>query len=168
MNRNYTVEHYMMLIDSIRKQIPNAVLSTDIIVGFPEETEEDFMQTYNIIKKVRYDGVFAFMYSPRTGTVAEKMVQVEDNIKRDRIHRLLALSKEITRELTDEMVGKTMHVIMESVGFINNKKCYIAKTDAGKTVIIKDTSNPVDLGEFYTVHITKLYRQKLIGEIINK
>lgn len=166
MNRNYTVEHYKELIATIRKYIPNVNLSTDIIVGFPEETEEEFLATYDLINEVRYNGVFAFMYSPRTGTVAERMKQIEKSVKQERIHKLLERSKEITRELTKEMVGMHDSVIVESVGFVNNKKCYVAKTDAGKTVLIFDVSKPVKLGEFYHVVVTKLYHQKLVADFV--
>ncbi len=96
MNRKYTVEHYLSLIDKLRQAMPEIRITTDIIVGFPQESEEDFNQTVNLVKTVKYDGIFAFMYSKRSGTVAEKMDgQIDDEIKNKRVNYLLNLEKEI-------------------------------------------------------------------------
>ena len=96
MNRKYTVEHYLGIIDKLRQAMPDIRITTDIIVGFPQESEDDFNQTVNLVKTVKYDGIFAFMYSKRNGTVAEKMDgQVEDEIKNKRVNYLLNLEKEI-------------------------------------------------------------------------
>ena len=90
--------HYLNLITLIRSYIPDAYISTDIIVGFPGETEENFMDTYNLINEAKYDGVFAFMFSRRSGTIADTLPnQIDEETKKDRIHRLLALSKSITK-----------------------------------------------------------------------
>lgn len=95
MNRNYTAEKYLSIIEEIKAKIPNIKLSTDIIVGFPGETEEDFNQTCELLKKVKYDNVFAFMYSKRNGTPAENMPnQVEDKVKNYRVNKILQLTKE--------------------------------------------------------------------------
>jgi tRNA-2-methylthio-N6-dimethylallyladenosine synthase len=162
MNRKYTREHYLGLIEMIRKHIPDAYISTDIIVGFPGETEEDFMDTYNLIDKVRYDGVFAFMYSRRSGTVADKMdCQVDEDIKKDRIHRLLALSKNITKQKNKESIGKTFNVISVE----NTNDGFKVISDCGKTIFVNDTSlNP---NKFYRVKIVKFANNKLFAEIIN-
>ena len=102
MNRNYTVEHYLTLIDKLRNAMPNIRITTDIIVGFPGESDEDFMQTCELVKKVKYDGIFAFMYSKRSGTVAEKMEnQVEECEKNKRVNYLLNLEKEIKSQKRD-------------------------------------------------------------------
>jgi tRNA-2-methylthio-N6-dimethylallyladenosine synthase len=96
MNRKYTAESYLEKVEKVKKLIPNIRLTTDVIVGFPGETEEDFNQTFNIIKKVKYSGIFAFMYSPRVGTVAEKMgEQVSFEIKNKRVNEILGLQKKI-------------------------------------------------------------------------
>lgn len=96
MNRNYTVEHYLSLIEKLRNAMPNIRITTDIIVGFPNESDEDFMQTCELVKKVKYDGIFAFMYSKRSGTVAEKMDnQIDECEKNKRVNYLLNLEKEI-------------------------------------------------------------------------
>ena len=96
MNRKYTIEHYLSIIEKLKSKIPNVRITSDFIVGFPTETEEDFNMTCELVKKVKYDGIFAFMYSKRSGTVAEKMDdQVEESEKNRRVNILLNLEKEI-------------------------------------------------------------------------
>lgn len=96
MNRKYTREHYISLIKKLREAVPNIRITTDIIVGFPSETDDDFNETVSLVKEVKYDGIFAFMYSKRSGTVAEKMdEQVDEKIKNQRVNFLLNLEKEI-------------------------------------------------------------------------
>lgn len=96
MNRKYTIESYLEKVNKLKSLVPNIRLTTDIIVGFPGETEEDFIQTCNLVKQVGYDGIFAFMFSPRPGTVAEKMEnQIPHEIKNRRVNELLNLEKEI-------------------------------------------------------------------------
>lgn len=98
MNRHYTIEHYMDIVNYIKSKIPDVRLTTDIIVGFPGETEEDFEDTLNLIRNVKYDGIFGYMYSVRTGTKAEKMEnQVPFEVKNERVNKLLALEKEIQK-----------------------------------------------------------------------
>lgn len=96
MNRKYTIESYLEKVNKLKSLVPNIRLTTDIIVGFPGETEEDFIQTCNLVKQVGYDGIFTFMFSPRPGTVAEKMEnQIPHEIKNRRVNELLNLEKEI-------------------------------------------------------------------------
>ena len=100
MNRKYTREKYLQIIEKIRAKIPNCRITSDFIVGFPTETEEEFQDTLSLVKQVKYDGIFAFMYSPREGTVASKMEdQIPQKIKNDRVNRLLALEKKIQKEV---------------------------------------------------------------------
>ena len=99
MNRKYTREKYLSIIEKIREKIPNCRITSDFIVGFPTETEEEFEDTYSLVKQVRFDSIFAFMYSPREGTVASKMEdQIPDIIKHNRVNKLLALEKQIQKE----------------------------------------------------------------------
>ncbi len=99
MNRKYTIEHYLEIVDYIKEKIPNVRLTTDLIVGFPGETEEDFNQTIELVKKVKFDGIFAYMYSVRTGTKAEKMEnQVPQEIKNERVNKVLNLEKELLKD----------------------------------------------------------------------
>lgn len=99
MNRRYTREKYLSLISAIREKIPNCRITSDFIVGFPTETDEEFEDTYSLVEQVRFDSIFAFMYSPREGTVASNMDgQISDKIKHERVNKLLALSKKIQEE----------------------------------------------------------------------
>lgn len=99
MNRKYTREKYLEIIHKIRAKMPNARITSDFIVGFPTETEDEFEDTVKLVKEVKFDGIFAFMYSPREGTVASKMEgQIPLNIKQKRVNRLLAVEKEIQKQ----------------------------------------------------------------------
>lgn len=165
MNRNYTVEHYNALISEIKQTLPNAFISTDIIVGFPTETHDEFMETYDLVEQIRYDGVFAFIYSPRTGTPAEQMEQVPKEIKKARINQLLKRSKEISREKTQEMLGKTYNAIFEKVGFINDNKYAVCAVDSGKNILVPMAENAHQRqGNFYNVKIVKIEKNKVFAE----
>lgn len=99
MNRSYTREKYLNIIEKIREKIPNCRITSDFIVGFPTETEEEFEDTLDLVRKVKYDSIFAFIYSPREGTVASKMEgQIDEKIKRMRVNKLLKLEKELQKE----------------------------------------------------------------------
>ena len=114
MNRKYTVERYLEIVDRLRERIPNIHLTTDLIVGFPGETEEDFQDTLDLVRRVEYDSAFTFIYSPRTGTPAAKRSdQVPEEIKKDRIHRLIELQNSISAEKNQRMVGKEEEVLVE-------------------------------------------------------
>lgn len=163
MNRNYTVEHYKDLINLIKQRVPNYFISTDIIVGFPNETEEDFNETYNLVKEVNYGGVFAFMYSPRTGTIAEKMEnQVPQEIKNQRVNKLLALSKSIIKKQNEQLVGKVLEALVEK----RNDNYYEATLDCGKNVIL-NYDGELSLPTFKNVKITGINKNKLIAELCN-
>ena len=113
MNRHYDRETYLSLVEYMRERMPDIAISTDIIVGFPGETEEDFLDTLDLMRKVKYDMIFSFIYSPRTGTPAAKMEQVDDKIKSERMERLLKLQNELLAEKNLSYVGKTMRVLVE-------------------------------------------------------
>ena len=99
MNRKYTREKYLSIIKKIREKIPNCRITSDFIVGFPTETEEEFEDTFSLVKEVRFDSIFAFMYSPREGTVASKMEdQIPEKVKHQRVNKLLKLEKQIQLE----------------------------------------------------------------------
>ena len=164
MNRRYTREKYLSLIKLIKERIPNAILTTDIIVGFPSETEEEFMDTFNLVKEVRYDSIFAFMYSKRSNTPAEKMEnQIPLDIKRDRVNRLLALSKLITKEINKSLIGKEYNTTLD---YIEGEIAYF-ETDSGKTIIVENANIEIDKSKFYTIKIIAEKNNKLYGEITN-
>lgn len=114
MNRKYTTAQYLEKIQKIRSYLPNIAFTTDVIVGFPGESDEEFEETYNFIKKVNYSELHVFPYSPRKNTPAAKMKdQVNDQVKHDRASRLLQLSKELNRDFALKQVGKTLKVLFE-------------------------------------------------------
>lgn len=114
MNRHYTKEQYLELVNKLRKAIPDIGLTTDIIVGFPGETEEDFNETLDVVKKAQYDSAFTFIYSKRTGTPAAEMDnQVPDDIVKERFNRLLALVNEISHNKTKVLEGSIQEVLVE-------------------------------------------------------
>lgn len=114
MNRRYTSGHYLELVDALRERVPDMELTTDVIVGFPGETEEDFSDTLALIDRVGFAGAFTFKYSPRTGTAAAKMPdQVEEAVKRERLARLNALQSRKTRENNEKYLGKTAELLIE-------------------------------------------------------
>lgn len=116
MNRHYTKESYLDLALKLRREIPDLSLTTDIIVGFPGETEEDFQETMDVVRKVRYDSAFTFIYSRRSGTVAARMDdQVPEDVVHDRFDRLLKLVQETGREETARFEGQTMPVLVEKI-----------------------------------------------------
>jgi len=116
MNRRYDKEKYLELAYKIRREIPDVSITTDIIVGFPGETEEDFMETMDVVDKVAFDSAFTFIYSKRTGTPAAKMPdQVPANVSGERINRLLALCSQKSKEQTLKRVGQTGEVLVEEV-----------------------------------------------------
>lgn len=114
MNRKYTTNQYLEKINKIRSYLPNIAFTTDVIVGFPGETDEEFDKTYDFIKKVNYSELHVFPYSPRKNTPAAKMPnQVNDHIKHNRANRLLALSKELNRDFALKQIGKSLKVLFE-------------------------------------------------------
>lgn len=115
MNRRYTKDSYLALVDRIREAMPDISLTTDIIVGFPGETEEDFQETMDVVRRVRFDSAFTFLYSRRSGTPAADMEQVPENVMKDRFDRLLALVQKTGREQTARFEGRTMDVLVEQV-----------------------------------------------------
>lgn len=163
MNRKYDRASYLRLVDTIRSYMPECGLTTDIMVGFPGETEEDFLDTMDLTKRVRYHNAFTFVYSPRKGTVAASMAdQIPYAIKRDRITRLIALQNAITEEMSGEFVGKTYEVLAEDAPK-PGKLC--GRTDSGRLVNFNGDKSLV--GEFLNVKITKNKASALYGEIEN-
>ena len=145
MNRHYTKEEYLGLIEKIRKAVPDIAITTDIIAGFPGETEEDFNETLDIIEKAGYDNAFTFIYSKRTGTPAASMEdQIPEEIVKERFDRLLNKVKEISAKKAAKYVGKTVYVLAEEKnsqeeGFITGRteQNYIVHFKGNKELIGK-------------------------------
>ena len=116
MNRKYTKEQYLSLVDKLRAAMPDLAITTDIIVGFPGETEEDFQETLDIVRKAEYDSAFTFIYSKRSGTPAAKMEgQVPDDVVHERFDRLLKVVGEVAKEKNKRLEGRTELVLAEEI-----------------------------------------------------
>jgi tRNA-2-methylthio-N6-dimethylallyladenosine synthase len=165
MNRKYTAEHYLKRIERIRKYIPDISLSTDIITGFPTETEEDHKMTLELMSEVKYDGAYMFKYSPRENTKAWEMTDdVPDNIKTRRLNEIIELQHKISRELNKEEAGKIHEVLVEGVSK-KNKTEWQGRTPHNKVVIFPINAEPKP-GEKLMVKITRSTSATLFGEII--
>lgn len=163
MNRRYTAEKYKTLIDEIKEKIPNVSLTTDIIVGFPGETEEDFNQTCELVRYVRYNNIFAFMYSKRSGTRAATMEnQVPIAEKRRRVNYLLSIQKDISKEIFSAYLNTKQEVLVKKINK-NGKEIFEGTTDCGKTVELENY--PFREDKFYTILITDVKNNKLKGKI---
>lgn len=164
MNRKYTREDYLLLIEKIKKAIPDISISTDIIVGFPGETEEDFLDTLDLVKKARFDSAFTFLYSIREGTKAAQMEnQVPDDIKHERFQRLLDTIYPIFYEENLKYLNKTVEVLVEEVSK-NNDEVLSGRTRTGKLVHFKGSKDLI--GKFVNVKITTPKTFTLEGHLI--
>ena len=162
MNRRYTVEDYLGKVAKIRDIIPNCAITTDIIVGFPTETEKEFEDTVSLVEKVRYDGAFTFVYSPREGTKAAAMDgQIPADIKKDRIMRLVDIQNEINREESSKYVGSTVEILFED--YDEKKQKYMGRDERGRMAYCGYPENVV--GKFAEVEITSTGGMSLIGKI---
>ncbi len=162
MNRGYTAEKYLETVDYIKEKLPDAVLSTDIIVAFPGETEEDFAKTLEVLSRVKYDMVFSFIYSPRKGTPAAKMENaITDEVKTERMRRLLDLQTEIADELNAKCLGKTYRVICQGKSK-NNEGMLEGRTEGNKILLF--ASDTAREGDYVEVKVTKTHAYALYGE----
>lgn len=163
MNRRYSVEKYLSQIESIRKIIPDCAITTDIIVGFPTETEEDFIDTVKLVETVKFDGAFTFVYSKREGTKAAIMDdQIDPEIQKDRIMRLIDVQNELNRKESLTYVGKTVEILVED--FDEKKNSYMGRDERGKMAYFSCDENVI--GKFVNVKITSAGGMSLMGEII--
>ena len=161
MNRKYTREKYFELVDTIKKYMPDCGITSDVMVGFPGETEEDFLETLDLVEKVRYSNAFTFIYSPRKGTVAAKMEQIPYAIKKERITRLIELQNRITCELSATYVGNVYEVLVEDV---TKAGLLCGRTESGRLVNFAGDASLI--GQFVNVKISRAKAQALWGDII--
>jgi tRNA-2-methylthio-N6-dimethylallyladenosine synthase len=163
MNRGYTAGHYLELIKSAREKIPGLVLTSDVIVGFPGETEQDFEQTLELIEKVRFDALFTFIYSPRKGT---KAAGFEDKTPREeknrRFERLLEIQNKISAEKHAEYVGKTVRVLVDGAAKDKPRGYLSARTPGGRLVVFRGAKKLI--GKFVDVKISGSTTWSLSGE----
>ena len=163
MNRKYTKEQYLELVDKIKTRIPDVVLSTDIIVGFPGETEEDFEDTLDVVRKVNYEQVFMFIYSRREGTVADKMEnQIPEEIKHKRFDRLKELFDSRVSGNNQKYIGTTQKILVDGYSK-NDKETLTGRTDTNKVVNFKGNKDLI--GKMINIKITEEHKWYLSGEI---
>ncbi len=164
MNRKYTREDYFSKVQLLKKYIPDVAITTDIMVGFPTETEEDFLDTMDVVKKVNFSGAFTFIYSRRNGTPAAKMdEQIDEKISKDRIMRLIDLQNSINREQSALYKDKVVEVLCE--GYDEKKNMFLGRDTYSRMVYFESADDIV--GEFVDVKIEKTGGISLIGKIVD-
>jgi tRNA-2-methylthio-N6-dimethylallyladenosine synthase len=160
MNRNYTSSQYLSLIDYARSVMPDLVLTSDVIVGFPGETDEEFEDTLKLVEQVRYDALFTFIYSPRTGTPAAELPDpATRQEKQVRFDRLLELQNRISQEKHSAYVGRTLRVLIDGL----DGDCLTARTDGGR--LVRLPGDPSKIGTFQKVRITDSTTWSLVGTL---
>lgn len=175
MNRGYTREEYLEKIANIKKLIPNVVLSTDIIVGFPGETEQEFQDTMSLVKEVGFETIFAFMYSPRPNTKAAKFEdQIPEDIKSDRLQRLFNFHNELAFDLAKKYEGRILKVLVEKQENPNAEKAingvmkYSGRSTQNKLVYFEAPEGLNLVGQTVNINITKAFPAVFRGEYIGK
>ena len=162
MNRHYNIKHYNKLIKATKRAIKNVALSTDIIVGFPGETEKAFEDTLKLLKKVKYDQVFAFMYSKRTGTPAVLLPnQIDEEVKNKRVNKLLREQKFISKQMLNDCVGRTYNCLV-----VVQNGVTMGLTDGGREIYLPNDSNAL-VNQFVDIKIEDIRNHKLSGVILD-
>ena len=161
MNRHYDSAQYLSLIDYGRQKMPDIVFTSDVIVGFPGETEEEFEDTLRLIERVRFDALFTFVFSPRPGTPAAKMDDpTPKEEKNRRFDRLVQLQNRISEEKHRAYVGKTLRVLVDG----REEELLTARTDGGRLVRLRGEESLI--GQFVQVKITGSTTWSLTGEVV--
>lgn len=165
MNRKYTREDYIKKIELLRSYIPDIAITSDIMVAFPSETEQDFLDTLSLVKQVNYAGAFTFVYSKRSGTPAAIMDgQISEEVAKDRIMRLIKIQNEIAALNAENKIGKTVKVLCE--GFDEKRKKYLGRDEYGSMVYFNSDQNV--FGNFVNINIISHNGISLFGDIVNK
>ncbi|MEG2001815.1 MAG: tRNA (N6-isopentenyl adenosine(37)-C2)-methylthiotransferase MiaB [Clostridia bacterium] len=163
MNRRYTREDYFQKIEWIKKYIPNYSLSSDIMVGFPGETEQDFEDTMELTKSVRFSSAFTFVYSSRHGTKAAEMTnQISEEVKSTRIQKLVELQNEISKEYSNDYIGKVFEILVED----KKPRRLVGRTDSGRLVSFPSEDESL-IGKFVNVEIIGSTISALKGKFVN-
>ena len=165
MNRRYTREKYLGEIEMLRSYLPEAEVTTDIIVGFPGETEEEYLDTERLVKEVDFASAFTFVYSKRQGTKAAEMEdQIPEEVQKDRIMRLVELVNSLTRKKSEKYVGKTVEILCED--YDEKKGLYLGRDEFGRMGYFTSDKNVI--GEFVWLHVTKANGISLFGELVER
>ncbi len=164
MNRRYTVEKYLETVEYIRKKSPDFSLTTDLIVGFPNETDDEFNSTLDLIKKVKYDNIYSFIYSRRTGTKASEIVDtISETVKGKRMRELLEVQREISTENYKRFIGRKMRVLVDSVS--KKREGYVTgKSD--EFIIVEFKGDKSLIGQFVETEITDAMNWAVTGKMI--
>lgn len=163
MHRIYTLEQYMEKVHMFREIVPNVALGTDIIVGFPTETEEEFQMTYDVLKEIEYSVAFLFAYSPRKGTPAMRWKDdIAHEVKQERLHRLMELQEGIYQKQRQAMIGSEVEVLVEKVS-IKNDKMLKGRSPCWKNVLFE--GDPSLIGTLQRIKVHSFTNQSLIGTI---
>jgi len=165
MNRNYTREKYIEIVEKIKREIPGVALTTDIIVGFPGETEEDLLDTLDVVRKVRYDSAYTFLYSKRTGTPPAVMeTQVEEEVAKERFNRLLKEVQEISADITKKEEGTTQTVLVEE---INNQDPSLLTGRLSNNVLVHFSGCKELIGKLVDVKLKECKGFYYLGELVD-
>ena len=161
MNRKYDRESYFEKVEMLRKYIPDIAITTDIMVGFPTETDQDFMDTVDVVERVGFSGAFTFVYSRREGTPAAKMDgQIEESVSKQRIMHLIDLQNNINRSQSKQYIGKTIEVLCE--GYDDKKDMHLGRDTYGRMLYFKGEQS--DVGNFINVKVEKTGGISLVGQ----
>ncbi|EJO22884.1 tRNA-i(6)A37 thiotransferase enzyme MiaB [Selenomonas sp. FOBRC6] len=165
MNRGYTVERYRERALRVRESLPEASLTTDLIVGFPGETDEDFAEMLSFLRDMRYDSAYTFLYSKRSGTPAATMAeQVPDDVKHERLNALMEAQNTISREINEQLLGRTLEVMVEGASK-NDPTVWSGRTRTNKIVLFPHGAEQE--GDFVQVRVTQPQTWVLKGEIVH-
>ncbi len=160
MNRHYTKEHYVRAVHMIRKEIPDATITTDIIVGFPTETDDEFLETISVVEEIKFDDAYMYRYSPREGTTAYGYKSLPEKIIKHRLKKLIDIQNSIIIEKTRDMIGKTYEVLFEDTARNGATR---GKTRGNKDVIVEREIEP---GSALKIVIREVRGRTPIGEIV--
>lgn len=161
MNRQYTKEHYHDLVEHIRSQIPESTITTDVITGFPTETEQEFIETLNMLREIEFDDAYMYRYSIRSGTKASSMPSLDEDTIKARLAESIQVKNGIVVEKTKAMIGKVYEVLFESAARGNGSR---GKTRGNKNVVVQEKIKP---GEVRNVRIKEVKGQTPIGELVD-
>lgn len=163
MNRGYTQSQYLKIVDEIRDRIPDCSLTTDIMVGFPGESEKDFEYTLDVVKKAGFDQAFMFIYSPREGTSALDLPdQIKDDVKKERFLRLVELQDNIAWEINKRQVGRRLEILVEGLAKKDHKMMF-GRTRTNK--VVNFSASDIVLGTTVQVEVIEALKKSLIGRV---
>ena len=163
MNRHYDRTKYLQIVEELKTKLPGVGITSDIMIGFPGETDQDFEDTLDLVRRVRFSNAFTFVYSPRKGTPAATMEQISPAIKKERITTLVAEQNRITKEISDTYTGNVYEILVEDIA-PKHEGSVCGRTESGRLVTFKGSSDLI--GQFVNVKITRSQSASLFGEIV--